>query len=625
MKKHITIALFTAVLASVYHAGCTENKNDTSSITTMRATPFDGVQGGCMNGGVKIEVLADGSVDDTQTQYICNGAQGQGGSSTNIQTTTFEGLQGNCSNGGIKVETLTDGVVQEDKTQYICNGTKGENGQDGQDGQDGSSVLVSTSNEVGENCANGGIRVDTGLDVNNNGKLETGEINNSRYICNGQNGANGQNGQDGATPTITTASFNGAQGTCENGGIEIQITLNGMMSKQYICNGADGQNGQDGHNGTNGTNASISTSTLAVGSTECPAGGVKLDIYRDKTLVSTQNICNGQNGQNGTDGTNGTNASVDSESFDGELNGCTNGGIKLTIHNYGQPVQVQIVCNGTDDSCDLECNSNQYCAKFIGCIDKKFYNEMCTTDIECLSGACRSSGLCSCEGGTYGDYGELCLLGNFASFGNYYQTDNVTKEPIKWRVLDNDTENRRVFLLSEYVLDAQAYHSSNASITWENCSLRTWLNSTFLNNAFSASEKAMILTTHLKNPKNLITDISGGNDTDDKIFLLGLSDVYGEYEYYCNGHWYFNDNADRVAYATKYTVVNRSFAYAYLDGGSTQCTSSNYEMSRCSAIWWLRSPGYNTNNAADVLRDGSVHSLYVTYVLGVRPALWVQY
>ena len=475
----------------------------------MRPTQFEGAEGNCTNGGVKIEVLVDGSVDDAQTQYICNGAQGaqgQGGTNTSIQTTAFEGEQGNCTNGGIKIEALIDGVVQDDQTRYICNGDNGVDGNDGQDGQNGHNALVATSDDVGSHCDNGGIRVDTGLDSNNNGTLEANEI----------------------------------------------------LSSSYICNGTDGQNG--------------------------------------------------------------TNASIDSESFEGEQNGCTNGGIKLTIHNEGQADQVQYVCNGLAECVsDNGCRETTYCDLTTHiCIEKKAFGESCTQSNHCIDGICIDDNVCS---GNVGDK---------ITFGYYEQNGDTTdgKEPIKWRILETDKEDRRLLLLSEYVLDAQAYHTSSSSITWENCSLRSWLNSTFLNDAFSETEQAMIQTTHLTNPNNLNTNVAGGNDTDDKIFLLGLSDVYGEDTNYSAGHWYFNSSDSRIEYETKYTVVNRSFGYAYLDGSDTKCTLSNYTENRCSAPWWLRSPGYSSGDAANVNRLGNV--AFFGYgvndvAIGIRPALWVQY
>ena len=72
MKKHITYAIAIAILAGVWSTGCDEDESDTTN-SNVRTTSFDGAEGGCTNGGIKIEVLVDGVVDETQTQYICNG------------------------------------------------------------------------------------------------------------------------------------------------------------------------------------------------------------------------------------------------------------------------------------------------------------------------------------------------------------------------------------------------------------------------------------------------------------------------------------------------------------------------------------------------------------------------
>jgi len=54
----------------------------------------------------------------------------------------------------------------------------------------GNASLINTTTEpAGANCANGGIKIEVGLDVNSNGVLDSGEINSSltKYICNGIN------------------------------------------------------------------------------------------------------------------------------------------------------------------------------------------------------------------------------------------------------------------------------------------------------------------------------------------------------------------------------------------------------------------------------------------------------
>ena len=83
-RKPLALCMI-AVLSCLLYAGCNEDSNNPT--TTMRTTPFEGAQDRCTNGGVKIEVLVDGAVDNAQTQYLCNGKQGQDGkdeSGTNI-------------------------------------------------------------------------------------------------------------------------------------------------------------------------------------------------------------------------------------------------------------------------------------------------------------------------------------------------------------------------------------------------------------------------------------------------------------------------------------------------------------------------------------------------------------
>ena len=67
-------------------------------------------------------------------------------------------------------------------------GTQGVAGTNGTNGTNGQNTLVNTTAEpTGTNCANGGTKVEYGLDANNNGTLEVGEVNASltKYVCNG--------------------------------------------------------------------------------------------------------------------------------------------------------------------------------------------------------------------------------------------------------------------------------------------------------------------------------------------------------------------------------------------------------------------------------------------------------
>ena len=97
-------------------------------------------------------------------------------------------------------------------------------------------------------------------------------------------------------------------------------------------------------------------------------------------------------------------------------------------------------------------------------------------------------------------------------FGNYYQSNENTKEPIQWRVLS--VEGSDAFLLSEKGLDCQKYNNKLEDVTWENCSLRKWLNNDFLNEAFNEAEKNAIPTSKVKN-RYYYQRSDAGNDTKD--------------------------------------------------------------------------------------------------------------
>ena len=82
--------------------------------------------------------------------------------------------------------------------------------------------------------------------------------------------------------------------------------------------------------------------------------------------------------------------------------------------------------------------------------------------------------------------------GETVKFGAYYQTDDETKEPVEWIVLKRN-ENYAL-LLSKHVLDRQQMNEKHWDQTacWEISTLRMWLYESFLDRAFSRSERAYI-------------------------------------------------------------------------------------------------------------------------------------
>ena len=53
--------------------------------------------------------------------------------------------------------------------------------------------------------------------------------------------------------------------------------------------------------------------------------------------------------------------------------------------------------------------------------------------------------------------------GDYVKFGNYFQSNDTTKEPVEWLVIDENQDE--VLLISKYVLDAQAYNTNRVNIT----------------------------------------------------------------------------------------------------------------------------------------------------------------
>lgn len=204
-------------------------------------------------------------------------------------------------------------------------------------------------------------------------------------------------------------------------------------------------------------------------------------------------------------------------------------------------------------------------------------------------------------------------VGNYVTFGTYPQTKaGKDATPIEWLVLARDGD--KALLISRYGLDAQPYNKDHTSVTWETCTLRTWLNGTFYNKAFSSAEQAAILTTNVDNSKNQCYSgwsTSGGNNTQDKVFLLS----------YAEANKYFG-----VTYGNSSNTKSRVAPTAYAIAQGAGKNSSYKTVDGIDAgWWWLRSPGTYQDYAAIVYFVGSLDFNYVDSDSGsVRPALWVN-
>ncbi len=190
-------------------------------------------------------------------------------------------------------------------------------------------------------------------------------------------------------------------------------------------------------------------------------------------------------------------------------------------------------------------------------------------------------------------------IGSTVKFG-YYEQDNNTsngKEEIEWKVLA--IEGNKALITSEYALDCQRYMYTTGT-TWEECTLRTWLNEIFYNAAFGTDHQKMIVNFTVTADRNPRYSTSPGKNTTDKVFLLSITEI----------NRYFSSDSARQC---------RGTAYCYARG--------TYKADNGNCCWWLRSPGSSSGNAAFVDTDGSVYGngRSVSYAnLAVRPALWIN-
>lgn len=209
-----------------------------------------------------------------------------------------------CPNGAVEIELGVDSngngrldpdEVDHGRTQTICHGQDGVNGSDGIAGQDGISSLIKSEEASAEVCSNGGTTIYFGFDLDRNDQLEESEVTQTETICNL------------SSPTFSALVETGVEPkgeNCANGGVKIDsgLDLNAdgslgnseVQSTQYVCHGVhgnDGQDGADGQDGTDGQNGkdgiSPDLSNLLIESVEeaagenCFHGGTKHQIGLD--------------------------------------------------------------------------------------------------------------------------------------------------------------------------------------------------------------------------------------------------------------------------------------------------------------------------------------------------------
>ncbi|MCA9809901.1 MAG: collagen-like protein, partial [Candidatus Dadabacteria bacterium] len=215
------------------------------------------------------------------TFYACNGEQGIQGEVGPQGIQGEQGLQGEQGIQGVQGETGLQGPEGPQGIQGIQGetgpqGDPGPAGADGADGTDGLTSLINTTAEpIGVNCANGGTRINVGLDDNGDNILDPGEIEHTFYACTGEQGIQGLQGETGPQGPAGPEGPEGPQG------------LQGPEGPQGIqgVQGEQGPAGADGADGVSGwtrvassipitvSNGSIGSQSLSCAGTQKIMGG----------------------------------------------------------------------------------------------------------------------------------------------------------------------------------------------------------------------------------------------------------------------------------------------------------------------------------------------------------------
>ena len=178
-----------------------------------------------------------------------------------------------------------------------------------------------------------------------------------------------------------------------------------------------------------------------------------------------------------------------------------------------------------------------------------------------------------------------------AAVGDVLMLGGWQGELLFWKVVA--VENNKMMLMSLYALASMKFNEEKGSVTWSNCSLRRYLNGSFLEQAFSLADRECILESEID-----CTDMEKDREgipalVVDKVFILSVSEL---------------------------------LALGLMSEDLT-CKPLTKKYGR-ACEWWLRTKGRNRQFVAVVNERGNINEdgkmACAVPKVNVRPVMWVR-
>lgn len=184
-----------------------------------------------------------------------------------------------------------------------------------------------------------------------------------------------------------------------------------------------------------------------------------------------------------------------------------------------------------------------------------------------------------CEEGTkqnrdYPKVGDILRIGHYEQDGDGANGS----EDVDWIVLE--TDGKEATLISLYGLEALAYSDDEGNTTWDQSSLRRWLNGDFLKEVFNSNEQSKLKTMSVKGEDNPVYGTHSGEETKDMIYLASIDEVTR----------LLDNDLDRLCLPTS-QAINSGVT---IDGSNGACS------------WWLRTTGGDSDRISYVNSEGEV-------------------